>query len=123
MLYAAYQAQTDLISPARAMAQAALSALGMPAMAALALDFRASAAAFEMMTRSRLSHERPPYEIDTVRHGNRDVPVTEEVTLARPFGDLLRFRKNTQLPQAKVLVVAPMSGHFATLLRNTVATL
>ncbi len=55
MLYAAYQAQTDLISPARAMAQAALSALGMPAMAGLALDFRASAAAFEMMTRSRLT--------------------------------------------------------------------
>jgi len=45
------------------------------------------------------------------------------VVLSLPFGDLLRFRKDIATEQAKVLVVAPMSGHFATLLRNTVATL
>ena len=76
-----------------------------------------------MVTRAGLTHERPPYHIDSVREGNRDVPVVEEVVLSLPFGSLLRFRKDSDAPQAKVLVVAPMSGHFATLLRNTVATL
>lgn len=123
MLYAAYQAQSDLINPARTLAQTALAVLGAKSLMGQPVDLRAAAAAYEMVTRAGLSHERPPYDIHSVRNGNRDVPVTEEVTLALPFGSLLRFRKDTQAAQAKVLVVAPMSGHFATLLRNTVATL
>lgn len=123
MLYAAYQAQSDLINPARTLAQTALAVLGAKSLMGQPVDLRAAAAAYEMVTRTGLSHERPPYDIHSVRNGNRDVPVTEEVTLALPFGSLLRFRKDTQAAQAKVLVVAPMSGHFATLLRNTVATL
>jgi polyhydroxyalkanoate depolymerase len=123
MLYAAYQAQSDLINPARMMAQAALTALGAKAMLGQPVDIRAAAAAYEMIARAGLTHERPPYEIDGVRTGNHDATVTEEVALSLPFGSLLRFRKDTNAVQAKVLVVAPMSGHFATLLRNTVATL
>jgi polyhydroxyalkanoate depolymerase len=123
MLYSAYQAQSDLMNPARMMAQAALTALGAKALTGQPVDIRAAAAAYEMVTRAGLTHERPPYEIDSVRDGNRDAIVTEEVVLALPFGSLLRFAKDSDLPQAKVLVVAPMSGHFATLLRNTVATL
>ena len=123
MLYSAYQAQSDLMNPARMMAQAALTALGAKALMGQPVDIRAAAAAYEMVTRAGLTHERPPYEIDTVRDGNRDAVVTEEVMLTLPFGSLLRFAKDSDLPQAKVLVVAPMSGHFATLLRNTVATL
>lgn len=123
MLYLAYQAQSDLMNPAHMLAQSALAALGARAMSGQPMDWRATAAAYEMVTRAGLTHERPPYEIDSVREGNRDVPVTEEVVLTLPFGNLLRFRKDSQTPQAKVLVVAPMSGHFATLLRNTVATL
>ena len=123
MLYSAYQAQSDLMNPARMMAQAALTALGAKALMGQPVDIRAAAAAFEMVTRAGLTHERPPYEIDMVRDGNRDAVVTEEVVLTLPFGSLLRFAKDSELPQAKVLVVAPMSGHFATLLRNTVATL
>ncbi|AOO80810.1 polyhydroxyalkanoate depolymerase [Bosea vaviloviae] len=123
MLYAAYQAQSDLINPARMMAQAALTALGAKAMMGQAVDIRAAAAAYEMIARAGLTHERPSYEIDSVRTGNHDAAVTEEVALSLPFGSLLRFRKDTNAVQAKVLVVAPMSGHFATLLRNTVATL
>ncbi|POR49528.1 polyhydroxyalkanoate depolymerase [Bosea psychrotolerans] len=123
MLYAAYQAQSDLINPARMMAQAALTALGAKAMTGQPVDIRAAAAAYEMIARAGLTHERPPYEIDSVRTGNHDAAVTEEVVLSLPFGSLLRFRKDTNAVQAKVLVVAPMSGHFATLLRNTVATL
>jgi polyhydroxyalkanoate depolymerase len=58
-----------------------------------------------------------------VRVGNRDVPVTEEVVLRLPFGDLLHFKKDVDTPQPKVLVIAPLSGHFATLLAKTCATL
>lgn len=123
MLYLAYQAQSDLINPSRVLAQAALAALGGKALMGEAVDIRAAAAAYEMVTRAGLTHERPPYHIDTVRIGNRTVPVTEEVALALPFGDLLHFRKQGEPAQSKVLLVAPMSGHFATLLRHTVAVL
>ncbi|MBA4270984.1 MAG: polyhydroxyalkanoate depolymerase [Bosea sp. (in: a-proteobacteria)] len=123
MLYLAYQAQSDLMNPARMLSQSALAAIGARAMSGQPMDWRATAAAYEMVTRAGLTHERPPYHIDSVREGNRDVPVTEEIVLSLPFGSLLRFRKDSEAPQAKVLVVAPMSGHFATLLRNTVATL
>ena len=60
---------------------------------------------------------------ETVRVGNEDVEVREEIVSSTAFGALLRFRKNIDTPQPRVLVVAPMSGHFATLLRNTVKTL
>ncbi|PZO03714.1 MAG: polyhydroxyalkanoate depolymerase [Hyphomicrobiales bacterium] len=123
MLYLAYQAQSDFMNPAKMLAQGALAALGARAMAGQPVDLRTASAAYEMVTRAGLTHECPPYAIDSVRDGNRDVPVTEEVVLSLPFGSLLRFRKDSDMPQAKVLVVAPMSGHFATLLRGTVATL
>jgi poly(3-hydroxybutyrate) depolymerase len=123
MLYAAYQAQSDMINPARLLAQATLTALGARALTGEPIDIRAAAAAYEMITRAGLTHERPPFHINSVRTGNRDVPVTEEVALALPFGSLLRFRKDSEIAQSKVLVVAPMSGHFATLLRHTAATL
>ena len=55
--------------------------------------------------------------------GNREVAGHEEAVLATPFGTLLRFRKDVDTPQPRVLLVAPLSGHFATLLRDTVRTL
>jgi poly(3-hydroxybutyrate) depolymerase len=69
------------------------------------------------------THTRPSYEIDRVMVGNREVEVVEEVVDTLPFGQLLHFTKPGAPPQPKVLVVAPMSGHFATLLRGTVRTL
>ena len=51
------------------------------------------------------------------------VEVGEEATHVTPFGTLLRFKKDMDRPQPKVLLVAPLSGHFATLLRGTVETL
>ena len=76
-----------------------------------------------MMMRAGLTFARPAYGIHAVRVGNRDVPVIEEPVLATPFGTLLRFRKDIDTVQPKVLVLAPLSGHFATLLRGTVRTL
>jgi poly(3-hydroxybutyrate) depolymerase len=55
--------------------------------------------------------------------GNELVGVTEETTFETPFGVLLRFKKDTDIVQPRVLVVAPMSGHFATLLRGTISVL
>ena len=76
-----------------------------------------------MMMRAGLTFARPAFGIEAVTVGNREVSVTEEPVLVTPFGTLLRFRKDIDSEQPKVLVVAPLSGHFATLLRSTVKTL
>ena len=55
--------------------------------------------------------------------GDEQVPVTEQVVASTPFGDLVRFRKEGDPDQPRVLLVAPLSGHFATLLRGTVRDL
>jgi poly(3-hydroxybutyrate) depolymerase len=55
--------------------------------------------------------------------GNQELEVTEEVAYATPFGSLLHFKKENSPEQPRMLLVAPMSGHFATLLRGTVKTL
>lgn len=81
-------------------------------------------ALLDVTANARITHKRPPFRIKTVSAGNQIVPVREEVALKLPFGDLLHFAKDgIDAPQPKILVVAPLSGHFATLLRSTVATL
>lgn len=124
MLYHAYQAQADLTEPVRLLAKSAYGLID-AAGAMRNLPFmRAMRAVLEMTSRTTLTHTRPPYGIDSVPVGNQtDVAVREEVVTSTAFGALLHFRKEGETPQPKVLVVAPMSGHFATLLRNTVRTL
>jgi polyhydroxyalkanoate depolymerase len=80
-------------------------------------------AAYELIARAGLTHTRPPFGIDSVSVGNREVQVHEEAALRTPFGTLLHFRKDIETAQPRVLLVAPLSGHFATLLRNTVRTM
>lgn len=124
MMYYAYQAQDDMIDPFRVFAQSALDVIENSWLRKSGIPFLSNvSAAYELMTRARLTHHRPPYRIDTVKVGNREVRVTEEVVYSTPFGSLLRFRKDIDVAQPKVLLVAPLSGHFATLLRNTVQTL
>ncbi len=73
---------------------------------------------------AKLTHKRPDYNINQVRCGNALVAVREEVLLDLPFGNLLHFAKDdVETEQPRVLLVAPMSGHFSTLLRSTVQTL
>ncbi len=123
MLYLAYQTHADIMVPVRAMAQAGLSALG-PLAAAQELKFlRNVTAAYELIARAGLTHSRPPYGIDSVKVGNRDVAVTEETVMSTLFGTLLRFKKDVEIARPQVLVVAPLSGHFATLLRSLVRTM
>ena len=80
-------------------------------------------AAYELIARAGLTHSRPPYAIDSVTVGNREVAVTEEAFDVTPFATLLHFKKDIEQPQPRVLLVAPLSGHFATLLRATVRTM
>jgi poly(3-hydroxybutyrate) depolymerase len=125
MLYALYQTAADLMLPMRAWGAVAASVggKGFALGEAGAERWRAASALCEMMSRAALSHKRPSFDIPEVRLGNQMVPVVEEEVLATPFGTLLRFAKQGVPPQPKVLVVAPLSGHFATLLRDTVKVL
>ena len=123
MLYQAYQLQSDLSSPLRLMAQHLSATLWLQKTERSVL--RRVSAACDVISRMRLTHSRPAYAIESVQIGDREVPVTEEGVLRLPFGTLLRFRKDdpSQPEQPKVLLAAPLSGHFATLLRETVRTL
>lgn len=122
MLYQAYQASADIMLPVRALAGFALSAHhALPQMNGSAV--RNLTAAYELISRARLTHTRPDYGIRSVMVGNREVEVTEEAVHATPFGTLLRFKKDIETEQPRVLLVAPLSGHFATLLRGTVRTM
>ena len=122
MLYAFYQYQDDLIAPLRWLAKRTRpSALPFPRMQAKAVQ--TWDALLEMTSRFHLTHERPDFGITSVPVGNRNVPVTEEITLELPFGRMIHFAKDIDTEQPKVLVVAPLSGHFATLLRGTVEVL
>jgi poly(3-hydroxybutyrate) depolymerase len=123
MLYQAYQLQSDLMSPMRATAQYLSQALWLEKTERTVM--RKFAAACDVFSRLRLTHTRPAYGINQVICEGREVPVVEEVTLTLPFGTLLHFRKEDRaLPaQPAVLLVAPLSGHFATLLRETARTL
>jgi poly(3-hydroxybutyrate) depolymerase len=123
MLYLAYQTQADIMEPVRKFARAGLDALGPFAATQELKMLRNVTAAYELIARAGLTHARPPYGIDTVSAGNREAAVTEEPVDVTPFGTLLRFRKDIELAQPKVMIVAPLSGHFATLLRSLVRTM
>ena len=90
-----------------------------------------AAANYELLYRLGKDYEKPAFNINTVQaHGNA-VPIVEQLALARPFCNLIRFKRYSDeiatLQQLKndpaVLVVAPLSGHHSTLLRDTVRTL
>jgi polyhydroxyalkanoate depolymerase len=123
MLYLAYQTHADIMTPVRMFAGAGLSALGRWAATEDLKVLRNLTATYELITRAGLTHTRPPYGIESTRVGNREVAVREEPLAVTPFGTLLHFKKDVEVAQPQVLVVAPLSGHFATLLRSLVKTL
>jgi poly(3-hydroxybutyrate) depolymerase len=84
---------------------------------------RRLAAACKVLELAEVTHRRPAWNIASVTIGDQEVAVVEEAVHVTPFATLLRFRKETAAEQPRVLVVAPMSGHFATLLRDTVRTM
>jgi polyhydroxyalkanoate depolymerase len=123
MLYQTYQFYVDAFEPFRAAARSMKSFAGSTVFG-LGINLKQHlGAALELVARFELTHTRPDFGIRTVPVGNREVPVTTEIALDLPFGKLLHFAKDIDMPQPRVLVVAPLSGHFATLLRGTVETL
>jgi len=90
---------------------------------------RPAAAGYELMYRLGKTYEKPPFGIRSTVVNGRRVGLTEEILQERPFCKLLHFRKNVssneraRLVQPAVLLVAPLSGHHATLLRDTVSEL
>lgn len=118
MFYNAYQLQADSLWPLRWAARAAVPWLTDPALAGQPVQ-RQAAAACEVFNLVEVTHRRPDWGV----HEAGGVPVREEAVFATPFATLRRFRRDVPAPGPKVLLVAPMSGHFATLLRDTVRTL
>jgi poly(3-hydroxybutyrate) depolymerase len=123
VLYQAYQAHCDILGPVRVLAGMMARTAGPPLAGFSDNVVRNLTAAYELIARAGLTHERPPFGISLVTVGNREVEVREEAVHVTPFATLLHFRKDIEAVQPRVLLVAPLSGHFATLLRATVATM
>lgn len=84
------------------------------------------AAGFELFHRLGKDYEKPQWNIDTVKVAGKDTPISINTVLAKPFCNLIHFeRGHSKHPDGdpKVLIVAPLSGHHATLLRDTVRTM
>lgn len=124
MIYQTYQAFADTKKPLQMMAELAADLIQEPK-AGLGDDpwWRKFGAASEIIRRCGLTHRRPPFGLDSVLVGNRELAVTEEAIVKTPFCTLLHFKKEGAPAQPPVLVVSPMSGHFATLMRDTVRTM
>ncbi|HXN16593.1 MAG TPA: polyhydroxyalkanoate depolymerase [Usitatibacter sp.] len=123
-LYELYDWQRAALEPWRLFAQAANELYGHPDSPLSYLPgSRNVAAAFDLMTRLTQRYERPQFNIGSVRIGDRERAVRELVEIEKPFCRLLHFTKEGAGKQARVLVFAPLSGHHATLLRDTVRTL
>jgi poly(3-hydroxybutyrate) depolymerase len=122
MLYNAYEVQRNWLAGASQLAHLSSNWLSSPAnplsyssmgpIAAAGLDVFAHAAA---------PRGKPAFNLPTTTIQGREVAVHEEIVLRKPFGQLKRFvREGVAEGDPKLLIVAPMSGHYATLLRGTV---
>ena len=121
MLYALHEMQRMAWAPARMFAEAGRQAAANP----LSPIFwhsagRAFGAYCEMFERASRRHGKPAFGIRHVETSGGRLAVREEVAVSRPFCDLLHFAREGRTGDPVVLVVAPLSGHFSTLLRDTV---
>ena len=124
MLYESYQAQEDILAPWRSLAVAGGEMLRtLPAWMRESPFVRTALAGAEIAPLTALGHTRRPFAIESVQVGGRQVAIHEEAVTGSPFGTLLRFAKTPYIEQPRVLLLAPLSGHFATLLRDTVRTM
>ncbi len=87
---------------------------------------RMIAAWAELFERTTRRYAKPAFNLPTTKVDHQEVKVTEKVVWSRPFCDLIHFQRDLpkgRRPDHKLLIVAPMSGHYATLLRGTVETM
>ena len=124
MLYQAYQAHADIMTPVRLLAGMVAKSVGERINGSARPTILSNlTAAYELIARAGLTHERPSYGVAGIAIEDRDVGIAEHAVDVTPFGTLLHFRKADPIAQPRVLLVAPLSGHFATLLRATVRTM
>ena len=121
MLYDAYEVQRSFLAGASKLAGLGAGWLSNPAnpwgynsMSPLV------AASLEVFAHAAATRGKPEFGIETVRVRGKDVRVVEEILLRKPFGQLKRFYREGMNGGPRLLIVAPMSGHYATLLRGTV---
>ena len=121
MLYALHEMQRIAWAPARMMAEAGRQAASNPLLPmAWHPAGRAVGAFCELFERVSRKHGKPEFGIRQVPSRGRTLAVRERVAVSMPFCDLLHFEREGRTGDPAVLVVAPLSGHFATLLRDTV---
>jgi poly(3-hydroxybutyrate) depolymerase len=123
MIYQLHEFHKTAMAPAVLWAEAATHLFSHPfSPFAHTPGSRTIAANSEMFVRLLRRYPKPEWRIDEVVIDGESIPVRREVAIGRPFCHLLHFRKEKHLRQPKLLIVAPLSGHFATLLRDTVRT-
>jgi poly(3-hydroxybutyrate) depolymerase len=123
MLYNAYELQRSLLSGASAWASVMAEMVSSPASPIAALGVgQVMKSALDVFAHASMPRGKPEFGLDTVEVDGHSHLVTQAIVARRPFGNLLRFSHEGLGKDApKLLVVAPMSGHYATLLRGTVA--
>lgn len=122
MLYDLYEMQRGYLAGAGAWASVVSEFMSNPV---LPLNYLGAgpvvASALEVFAHAAMPRGKPAFGIDRVMVDGQSHPVTETVVLRRPFGNLIRFRRDGLPANApRLLITAPMSGHYATLLRGTV---
>lgn len=125
MLYQAHELQRAVLEPWRWWAEANATVFGNPfSPLAHTPHSKNVAAGLDLMLRLTHRYQRPDFDIPEVLVGGKPAAITETVLLDKPFCELRHFAKShTEKNEPHVLVFAPLSGHFATLLRDTVRTM
>jgi poly(3-hydroxybutyrate) depolymerase len=130
MLYQLHEIQRSMMSPFLQWAEASASMLTNPVSPFAHTPFaQRIAAGYELMYRLGKQYDKPEFGIEATEIAGKSVAICEEIAIQKPFCQLLHFRKDlpkkhlNSLRQPTVLIVAPLSGHHATLLRDTVRAL
>ncbi|MDR2327772.1 MAG: polyhydroxyalkanoate depolymerase [Acidovorax sp.] len=129
MLYQLYETQRALVEPFADFARATAKLYSNPMLPLSKLPYsQRMVAGFNLFYRLGKDYEKPEFDIRSVKVNGVDVTIRERVEVDKPFCELRRFKRfsddpatlDTLLDQPAVLIVAPLSGHYATLLRDTV---
>ncbi|MCP3735111.1 polyhydroxyalkanoate depolymerase [Sphingomonas sp. RP10(2022)] len=121
MLYDAYEMQRSMLNGASAIATFGADWMRNPANPwSYVGGGSVVSSALEVFAHASATRGKPAFGLTHTVIDGREVAVTEEIVLQKPFGQLKRFRREGIEGSPKLLIVAPMSGHYATLLRGTV---
>ena len=121
MLYSAYEMQRSMLAGVGAFASLGAEWWQSPMNPASYFGpANVMASALEVFAHAAAPRSKPAFGLDHTVIDGKTVPVIEEIVLQKPFGQLKRFERKGIEGSPRLLIVAPMSGHFATLLRGTV---